>query len=125
MKKTIIIIFAALLALCSCTKKADEGTHNTYIRIESGEVDYNVSFIGGTMSYMVYSDYDRWEFKVNMSVDAEQQWVKVWPGDVEKCARFSVKVFPNTNPEPRTATIDFVCAGKVIQTININQGGQE
>jgi len=121
MKKTIIAITAVLMML-SCSK--DNATHNTYFILDEGSFDLTFEFYGGTQSFAVYSDYDRWTYKVSYEIPTEEEWVKIWPYEAEKNSRFSLKVFPNDCAASRRATVGIMVEGKQMQQINIEQGGE-
>ena len=122
MMKKILIFLLALMTLCACEKTTQK---NTYFRMEQGSFDLHFEFFGGSQSYVVYSDYERWSFVVNYDEETDQEWVKVWPYECEADSRFSLKVFPNEGLDPRTASVDIVVGGKALQTIHIEQGGAQ
>lgn len=120
--KRIFIGLLAVVMLCACQKSEQR---NTYFRLEQGSLDLRFEFFGGSQSYVVYSDYERWNFVVNYDMPVETEWVKVWPFECEADSRFSLKVFPNDSGESRTASVDIVVGGRILQTIRIEQGGAE
>lgn len=121
MKKTIAVL-VAIMALFACSKST---SRNTYFRLEQGSFNLNFEFFGGIQSYVVYSDYERWTFKVSYDEPVEEEWVKMWPYECEADSRFNLKVFPNQGLEPRKAVVGIVVGGKVLQEIHIEQGGTE
>lgn len=120
MMKKILIALIAALALCACNKKE---VHNTYFRVEQGSMDLKFEFFGGTEQYVVYSDYERWTYRITYGEDCEEGWIKVWPYEGEADSRFAIKVFPNEGPSPRDAVVGIVVRDKVMQEIHIEQEG--
>ncbi|MCQ2154429.1 MAG: BACON domain-containing protein [Bacteroidales bacterium] len=121
--KRILLIISAIAILAACSK--GNAVRNTYFTLGEGSFDLKFEFYGGTQSYAVYSDYDRWTYSIDYDVPVDEPWIKVWPYEGEQNCRFSLKVFPNDCAVSRTATVGIIVGGKQMQSIHIEQGGEE